>query len=396
MIKKYTQTGFVFALILFIVAQMAAQNPMQDSLQKQFRTYQENSLQEKIYLHTDKDVYLTGEIGWFKIYAVDAFFNKPLDVSKVVYVEVLDKNNKAVWQTKIALNKGFGNGSLSLPWAINSGKYKLRAYTNWMKNASTDYFFEKTITIINTKEVYEKDSLPQEAKYFVRFFPEGGNLVNGIQSTIAFHVTDKNGNGVLCNGLIINGENDTITQFLPLKFGMGRFTLTPKTNETYKAIVTLSNGEKVTAVLPKVFTEGYVMHLAEVGNQIKISVQTNVATPPSVIYLFAHTRGVVKTAITRPCLNGLATFLIDKNKMGDGISHFTVFNADRQAVCERLYFQYPKQRLALDMVLDEQSFGLRKKVNIHITTKNQDEKPTAANLSMAVYKIDACNGDEDR
>src|ERR1700704_4505205 len=58
-----------------------AQNQMPESLQQQFNTYQSGALQEKIFVHTDKTFYLAGETVWFKIYAMDASFHKPVTTS---------------------------------------------------------------------------------------------------------------------------------------------------------------------------------------------------------------------------------------------------------------------------------------------------------------------------
>ena len=66
---------------------------------------------------------------WFKIYDVDATTHKPLDISKVAYAEILDHEDKPVLQAKIVLKNGSGSGSFSLPFTINSGSYKFRAYT---------------------------------------------------------------------------------------------------------------------------------------------------------------------------------------------------------------------------------------------------------------------------
>jgi hypothetical protein len=377
----------VFVLLLISTGMSCnAQNLEQDSLKNQFTTYQENTLQEKLYIHTDKDFYLNDEICWFKIYCVDAFFHQPLVISKVVYVEILDKNNKAVLQAKISLKEGFGNGSLKIPAFLGSGKYKMRAYTNWMKNFSADCFFEKTLTIINSKVIYEGESLPQNDKIEIAFFPEGGNLVNGIQSKIAFQVL-QNAKGVSCNGVIINEKSDTLTTFSSLNFGLGNFIFTPISGQNYKAIFTLNNGTKISQDLPNAFADGYVMQLSEAqNNQIKITVRANKA---ETIYLFAHTRGITKSVQNATIQNGYASFLIDKDKLGDGISHFTVFNAKRQAVCERLYFKYPKQKFNLDLALDKPIFETRNGINLHIKANEQNGKPTSANLSMAVYQIDS-------
>src|SRR5215212_9091113 len=120
------------------------------TINRQFDKYSQNSLQEKIYAHTDKNTYLAGELVWFKLYNVDADFHELLDVSKVAYVEILNKDHAPMIQAKIALDHGMGNGSFELPVDINTGNYFFRVYTNWMKNFDADFYFEKPISIINT------------------------------------------------------------------------------------------------------------------------------------------------------------------------------------------------------------------------------------------------------
>ncbi|RYY34988.1 MAG: hypothetical protein EOP46_11600, partial [Sphingobacteriaceae bacterium] len=82
------------------------------ALQNSFDTHAQNTLQEKLFVHTDKSVYLAGELLWFKIYCVNALTHKPLDLSKVAYVDISDKNNTPVLQAKIALKHGSGAGSI--------------------------------------------------------------------------------------------------------------------------------------------------------------------------------------------------------------------------------------------------------------------------------------------
>ncbi|MBZ5859351.1 hypothetical protein [Flavihumibacter profundi] len=395
-----TYAAKMFSVFIFtnlFVMHMLAQTTMQDSLQSQFDAYRQNQLQEKIYLHTDKEFYLAGEICWFKIYAVDAFFHAPLGISKVAYVEVLDTKNKPVLQAKISISEGFGNGSLYLPFSLISGNYKLRAYTNWMKNFGADYFFEKPVTIVNSQKIYVDEPPVQKDSFDVKFFPEGGNLVNGIQSKIAFRVVDQAGKGAQCEGVILNNKADTIVKCEPLKFGIGNFMLTPEMGQTYKAVLTFSNGKKIVQELPAAFNNGYVMHLEEAdSNQIKITVQQPSGNSlSSGVYLFAHTRSIVKLSLSGRIQDGAAIFLINKNKLGDGINHLTVFDEKRRPVCERLYFKYPQQIFQAGATLDAPGYDLRKKIKVDISSVGNDGKPVLANMSMAVYLIDSLQGISD-
>lgn len=130
---------------------------------------QENTFEEKLFVHTDKNFYLAGEIIWFKIYNVDGVRHQPTDMSKIAYLEIIDKDNKPVMQGKIALKKGKGNGSFYLPSSVNSGNYRLRAYTRWMKNFSADHYFQKPVTIVNSlKPIPVADTVTP--RYQVAFF----------------------------------------------------------------------------------------------------------------------------------------------------------------------------------------------------------------------------------
>jgi hypothetical protein len=353
-------------------------------VQNSFNLYKHSALQEKVFVHTDKSTYLPGEIIWFKIYCVDGNDHKPLNLSKVVYVEVLDNSQNPVVQAKISVKNGIGDGSFYIPVTVNNGNYKFRAYTSWMKNFSPDYYFEKTITLINP--LRSPDNLVKQtaSNYDVQFFPEGGNLVSGIVSKVAFKAVGKNGLGVAFSGAVVDQHNDTVARFKPLKFGMGNFSFTPAANNTYKAIVKF-NGEKVTKDLPGVNSQGYVMSLTDNGAQLDVTVKGTDGN----IYLFVHTRQMIKAAESSYITNGTAHFTINKSLLGDGISGITIFNNAKQPVCERLYFKRPAQKLFIDAGADQQQYALRKKVNINVSAKGQVGKPVLANMSMAVYRVDS-------
>ncbi|RZK87530.1 MAG: hypothetical protein EOO62_39065, partial [Hymenobacter sp.] len=121
-----------------------------DSLRQQVQRYSQQALAEQLYLHLDRPAYLAGETLWFKAYAVDGTYHRPLPLSKVAYVEILDAAQRPVAQAKIALAQAMGHGALELPAELATGRYVVRAYTNWMKNAGPDFYFQCPITVVNT------------------------------------------------------------------------------------------------------------------------------------------------------------------------------------------------------------------------------------------------------
>ncbi|MGH2645534.1 MAG: hypothetical protein ACRDE2_16410, partial [Chitinophagaceae bacterium] len=204
-----------------------------------------------------------------------------------------------------------------------------------------------------------------------------------------FHVVNHYGNRVDFKGAIINQPSDTILTFQPYKFGMGHFYFTPNKNENYKAIIRIKDGPTLFASFPEIEENGSVMHVQDVGeNQVQINVHNNISDE-SFCYLIIHTRESVKTAEVLFFKNGQATFTINKNKLGEGISQMTVFNEALQPVCERLYFKQPYKKLTIHAATNQPLYSLRNKVMLHLQTNDENEKPLKADLSVSVYKLDS-------
>jgi hypothetical protein len=359
------------------------------ALVNQLIRYGNHHLQEKLFVHIDRSLYLTGETIWLRLYYVDGSFHRPLNVSKVAYLEVLDTHHKAVVQGKIALNdEGSGNGTLFLPASIGSGYYTVRAYTNWMKNFSPELYFQQQITVVNPFAHVIPGPKINPVNYDVQFFPEGGNLVNGLKSVVGFRAVDQTGRGIDFRGVIFNERNDTITNISPLKFGIGRFTFTPFKGHEYRAIIIDSNRKRAAYKLPSAVDEGIVLHVSETPDKIKIGVNAIIKTDHPVVHLLAHTRQGIMVYHTQSLQNGEGVFMIDKNVLGEGISHITIFNENLIPVCERLVFTKPIQELTID-VRSESNYACRKKVNIHIRTSLAGKMDTTANLSASIVKVDS-------
>lgn len=384
-------------LSLYFSATGFAQENEVAYLKHHFSRYGSMALQEKVFVHTDRSFYMAGETMWFKVYAVEGSSHMPLDISKVAYLEVLDKDQKPVLQTKVALQIGSGSGSLYLPVSLQSGNFSLRAYTRWMKNFPADFYFEKKLKLVNSfikpERVQQQET---SATPELKFFPEGGALVIGIRSRLAFKAANTAGKGINFEGVVLDQHQDTIASFKPFKFGMGSFYFTPEAGKTYKALIKYDHGAPFTYPLPQAEAQGYVMHVEDSLEKkgIRLTVQSNLQTTGSV-YLLIHTRQQLKIVRAAMLQNGKAEFLFDKNQLGEGISHLTVFNQTKQAVSERLYFKQARQLLQVKAESDKETYGLREKVEIDIAACHETGKPALADLSVAVYQLDSLSANDD-
>ncbi|HLZ88240.1 MAG TPA: hypothetical protein VKQ52_13390, partial [Puia sp.] len=404
-----------FLLLLCLGALPAlAQSDALGSVQTRADTWQNVVLQEKLFVHTDKSFYLAGELLWCRLYCVDGNTHRPQGVSRLAYVELLDQDNKPVLQGKIALEKGFGDGSFYIPPSILTGAYQLRAYTNWMKNFGPETFFTQPVTIVNTIKGVDTAAITRPdttgSHYSLTFFPEGGDLVTGLPSTLAFEAVDQQGQGLNTEGAILTGNNDTVATFRPQQEGMGILRFTPSAGESYKAILYCPDGVTRTWPLPPVLSQGYTLHLREDGGQeITLIVHASPGLAPQNTRLFVHS--ATNSAFTgqTPTVTGdSAVFTLDKSHLQAGNTRFTLFDATGRPQAERLFFIAPRNKLNITAATDKSEYTTREKVRLDITTAensapplttadNRDKPLNAADtpgarLSIAVYRLDALQG----
>lgn len=389
--NRFFNYAFI-AVLLFLCSRVFSQKLTTASVIDQLKSYSEKAVQEKLFLHTDKDFYVAGEIVWFKIYYTDGSFHKPLDFSKVAYAEILNEKNEAVLQTTVALEPGHGNGSFYLPTSLATGNYSIRAYTRWMRNFDEGYFFEKKITIVNTLKNPEPAKPGDTVGVSINFFPEGGNLVTGLRSKIGFEIIDGYGNANTSQGFILNKSGDTVIGFRPLKFGVGNFDFTPEDGNAYKAVIVFSDGRVVNKSLPEIFNVGYVMTVTEKDEQIKIIIKSKkkpTGQNNEQILLVSHTRQVPGIAEIRSMNDqDSVVFQVDKKKIGKGITHFTAFNGNNKPICERLFFIKPTRTVSINVQTDKETYKNREEINVSLNAKYFSGKGSSLNSSASVFSFD--------
>jgi len=150
MIKKL-KPAFLFFLLGLFLQEVYGQVPvnMPDYLSQKFLNFTASVPREEIFIHPDRDDYISGEELWFNIYLIDRQSSRPSSESKIAYFELLNPESRPIVQKRILLNGGFGPGQIVLPDTLSTGTYTIRAYTSWMKNFLPYNCFTEDIHIYN-------------------------------------------------------------------------------------------------------------------------------------------------------------------------------------------------------------------------------------------------------
>lgn len=177
--KNKTIPTSIVSILFFAISFLANAQETTDfptKVQSQFLSFMDNFRQEKLYLQTDKPYYSAGETIWMKGYLVNAATLRPESLSGFIYVELINRNDSVLSRVKIQRDATGFSGHIELDQATLAGEYNLRAYTQWMQNNASDFFFSKNIHIGNKIE----DAVNLSTTY--------GNLVDGqVLVTINFY-----------------------------------------------------------------------------------------------------------------------------------------------------------------------------------------------------------------
>ena len=342
-----------------------------------------NFPQEKIYLHTDKSIYSVGETIWFKPYLVDASDHLINTPSSLVHVELVDPNGAIVTNLNVKMDVGWNEGDIPIDLKWQTGDYILRGYTAYQSNYNHDYTFQKSITIGSAFEQVENvTSKPGDIE--LEFFPEGGNIIAGVRSNVAFIIKAGDRQLIDIKGVIKDQNGIQIGTFMTFTPGYGKFELNPEAGTKYYALINL-NGKAIRYDLPDVIDHGFSLS-ADNRNEDHhlITVKASEKRSLKDAYVLAHVRGI-PVALIEDLEGKLATFKIDKKSITDGIMHITLFDKDNIPQCERLiYNAHPTNIIETEITIPYSHFQKRQSAEVHFKFSDVNGDPVKGDFSVAI------------
>ncbi|MDB5013914.1 MAG: hypothetical protein JWQ25_2116, partial [Daejeonella sp.] len=173
-----------FLVLFIILAAIAFGFAVDDEPVKKILTqlekYRADYPQEKVHIHLDKPYYAIGDNIWFKAYVVNAEKNQLSNLSKILYVELINEKDSVKQSVMLDLKAGLAWGDFMLTDSLREGNYRIRAYTTWMRNFGNEYYFDKTISIGNSVS----NNIYTDATYtFTRISENNHKVVANIKYT---------------------------------------------------------------------------------------------------------------------------------------------------------------------------------------------------------------------
>ena len=359
--------------------------------------------QEKVYLHFDNTGYYLGETMWFAAYVVTAPQLRPTEMSKVLYVELLTPEGRIVETKKLKIKEGRCHGEFVLtPTQLASGFYEVRAYTRVMLNWE-DTYYSRVFPVLDKPEIrgeytYGLADYPEFQRYIqarprmeklkslnLSFYPEGGELVEGLPGRVAFKAVDDEGRSVAVSGTVYDSDERPVATLETRHQGMGSFTLTPG-DEPCRAEITY-DGKTYRYTLPEAKAAGYTLGIDNSsGDSLHIKIRRSREIQGGWVGLTVSCRGIAHSFEVAD-LRGQeeADLHLSKADFPAGVQQITLFTPEGEVLGERLaYHQRDDQQLHITVDGQKSSYRPYEKITLPLHVTDAAGSPVATTLSVSV------------
>ena len=339
---------------------------------------------ETVYFQTDKGIYETGEDLWFKTYVMDAQSLALSERSKTLFMEMLNAKDSIVWQEKYPVLSGIAAGHVYVDKNLKEGDYRIHAYTRFsFLNDTLRPVYPKKIRVVKSIAYKGTDSPQDEDRPVVRlsFFPESGDLIDGIPTKVAFKAQDAKGMPAKVAGrLQENGKE--IARLETVHDGMGFVFILPRKTSSYKVV--LSDGQEFS--FAEVADSGLSIYLRKQTDEyLEFHLCQPKEAAPQKIRLTGRMRGKLYCMAEGTLRDILRIKIPVKEFPLQGIAEFTLYNENGQPMAERLVYVHPERKLHIELNTDSVRYFTRGKGKLNVKVTDEAGNPVQAHLGLSIF-----------
>ncbi len=307
-------------------------------LQGRYDRYREKYPAVKINMIFNQPTFTPGDTAFFCAWYLNEEL-LPVKGDHIVTLDLLGGDGHTYQKIRFKVQNGKGYNQLVFRKDLPPADYTFVAYSDWMKNFGDAWFYQKKIQVISKKEI----NTTQKQEILIRFYPEGGNLIEGIVNNVAVR-------GPLATELVITDQTRVeIARVLLDSTGVGSFAISPKPNQTYS--VERPTGKRW--ALPEVKKDGISVRI-ETGErcEVYLTVPTNSPWANRELYVLVNSRGKIltKQKVTMPSDQAFH-LQIPKQDRSDALHQLFVFDSEGNVVAQRVFVPYAIKNIEVKMQL---------------------------------------------
>ena len=338
--------------------------------------------QEKIYLEFDKNNYSSGDDVWIKCFVFNGY--QLSNLSKRVYIELLDINKKVIDKKVHALSFGTTDVTLSIPKNLPENILYVRAYTKLTANSEHEQKAIYPIKVFN-ESAQRFITKKTDTNYNAKVFVEGGNGFINKNSKYVVRISNHLNPDFEWKAAVYNSTTNTkLKEVEVYDSNVGSFYLKPDKDVFYTVKITSKDGPEKIIPLENIKEKGVAFEIGTNEGGIKYnfkSINTDESLKGYKI-IATYNNKIIYSADVNSNTADVSKFL-DKNIFSNyqGIVAFSLFDAHKNKIAERLIF--------LEDSLDK--LASKNKINFKSTSQKRGENELILPIDENIYHIKVKN-----
>lgn len=358
-----------------------------------------------VFVHTDKQLYATGDNLWFSAYVLDPARHLPIagHAGAALQIQLIAPGGQPALHQWLRLNDGRAAGSLRLADTLAAGTYRLRAYTG---TAADEPAFECAFPVQNVRlsglsasadrkiigGQANEQPIQSPPLLDVQFLAEGGRWLAGVLGKLGVKVVQPSGRGRAVSGRILDGTGREMARFTTTSLGIGHVEFIPQAGQRYAALFDSLTGADARPIdLPAVEPEGWSL-MADAysdSSRLAVTVRATGRGQQQPVYVTLQVRDQLVYHQKWQLTKGEAHFSLPTVTLPPGVGRLTVWDYSGKARAERLvYVPNRESPVQIRPFMAKSRYAPRDTVLLTIQLRDADNYPVAALWSAAVTDAD--------
>jgi hypothetical protein len=371
----------ISVLLIILSCKLSAQTTV-SPIEKYLLLKQKSISPDQLFVHLDRNKYKPGDTIYFQAYIRDRFTNEFVSQSVSLYALLFDDKSVTVDSSRFKIDNSTCSGWMSIPLKSSSGKYHFVAFTSIMQNFEPSEAFQSDIFVTGADKISVENNTSLDSEYFeMRFLPEGGNSVQGLEQRIGFNATDGKGYPVYVEGLLKNNSGSTLDTIKSGVYGPGFFVCTPEPG-MYVEITRGISKEKIWQ-LPNPSVSGICLSVKTIDNRsfsIEIQSDSNKNDTLTVVGIMNANQIFLQNLVP----NYKQRIVIKTDQLPSGVAQITVFSKDLHPLAERLFYVNADKHLIFNINPGSQICTRGQETELTISINDGLSNPAKGFFSISV------------
>jgi hypothetical protein len=366
---------------------LSQEDPL-EFLKKKYAQYLSAYKRAKLDIFFNQPSYAKGDTAFFRAYYLNASDLSFKTGQEIIHLRVFDNRGKEILANELLVRDGFAKAKLAFPNDLLPGLYLIVAYSDWMKNMDKSLFFKREVMLIDRKKLKEHN----EDNSTIEIYPEGGNLIEGIENNVLFRLKNSEFFGKL---IIKNFQGDTIATSALDTHGVAEIKVKPEIGKKY-AVEYILNGSLVTkSSLPSPRSEGFSMRVLTDDNfepsNLIVTASRGIDLKEEYYALLTNSSRIIFSTPLIFDNNSNSNNISLPKKLPRGVYQLCILNKAFSIQAERVIFVGDQSEL--DIGIEMLNFyKTRETANVKVSIQDNNEIAKDARFSVRVFDGDILKG----